>query len=181
MKALLLCGYRSSENVEESLGLVRDEDGVTLIDRRIQQLTHLGLEVVCVVSGATADAQLRQCTRIANVELVYDDEPEAFLVSNIRAGLAAVENDGCFILPVEVPCPPTEFWSFLKEEWRKIRFDSPYSVLQARTAEGAPCHFGFPLVITRLGHQILSQSPEIRTLVNTRLEYLHLAPEENPI
>jgi CTP:molybdopterin cytidylyltransferase MocA len=181
MKALLLCGYRASDHQEEPLGLRRDENGLTLIDHRIQQLHQIGLEIVCVVSGATADEQLRHCTQIAKVELVYDDDSEACLASNVRAGLTAVAEEGCFVIPLEVPCPPPEMWRFLKEEWRKVRFDSPYAVLQARKVEGTPFHFGFPLVITRRGHQLIRDNPDIRSLVNTRLEFLHLAPDENPI
>lgn len=181
MKVILLCGYRTNDNSEEALGLDRDEDGVTLIDRRIQQLCGLGLEVICVLSGHSAEKQLRHCTRIANVELAYDDESENCLASNIRAGLGAVEDDGCFVLPVEIPIPPAKVWQDLKEEWRKVRFDTDYAVLQPSEREGAPCQFGFPLLITRSGNQVLRDTPQIRSLVDARLKYLRLAPLAKPI
>jgi hypothetical protein len=182
MKALLLCGYRVGENQEDPPGLERDEAGIIQIDRRIQELQRLGLDVVCVVSGPTSEKQLRHSLRIADVELAFDDETNACLISNVRAGLTAVKNnEGCFVQPVEVPCPPAELWSLLKEYWRQTRFDSTYAVLQAAETNGHLCHFGFPLVISRRGHQILRENPEIHSLVNTRLEFLHLAPDGNPI
>lgn len=180
MKTILLCGYRIHESPELAIGLERDADGLTTIDRRIQELTQLGLEVICVVAGRSADEQLRHCSRIANVELVYDDDAQACLATNLRAGLEAVEDDGCFVIPVELPCPPEELWSFLKEEWRKIRFHTDYCVLQATQPEGAPWHLGFPLLITRKGNTELRDNPDIRSLVDARLKYLHLSPEVQP-
>lgn len=181
MKVILLCGYRTEDSSEEALGLERDEDGVTLIDRRIQQLGALGLEIICVLSGNSADRQLRHCTRIANVELAYDDDAETCLASNLRAGLAAVEDDGCFVLPIEIPCPPSETWENLKELWRKVRFENEYAALQLAESEGALCQYGFPLLITQQGNQVLRDTPQIRSLVDARLKYLRLAPQAKPI
>ncbi len=190
MKVLLLCGYRTSDEQETPLGLERDSDGITLIDQRIQQLQEMGLEVICIVAGNIAEAQLRQCSRIANVELVYDDEQHPSLLTNIRFGLEAVDDDGCFVLPVELPSPPAEYWARLKEEWRKVRFDSDYSFLQGvDTTTGAPCHLGFPLIVTRAGNKQIVSTPEIRQMLDARLKYLclnfspqaGLAPSAKPI
>lgn len=182
MKVLLLCGYRVSESSEPTLG-------VDLIDKRILQLRRLGLEVICVLAGQSADDQLRICRRIADCELAFDTSDVPNVASNVKAGLAAVDGVGCVVLPVEVPVPDESFWHQLREKWRTIGFHTPHSILQMVDSQGAPCHHGFPLLITRKGNALIRELPEFKSLLDTRLNYLHvmhsvdstLAPNEIPL
>lgn len=174
MKAILLSGYRTSENNEEALGIGRDQSGQRTIDRHIHQLSQLGFEVVCVLSGAHADEQLRLCPRIANTELVFDTSDHVGLASNAKAGLGATDGEGCFIIPVEVTPPSGELWRFINQEWRRLGFQVESSVLQAVDPEGAPWHFGFPLLVTRKGNQLIREMTNFRSLTDPRLNYHHL-------
>lgn len=173
MKTLLLCGYRSSDNNEDILGIQRDENHQRLLDLQIQQLSNLGFEVITVLSGEHADEQLRVCPRIANTELVFDTSDSPTLASNLRAGLGATDDEGCFVLPVEIKPPSADVWRFLIQEWHKQGFNAPISILQAATVEGAPWHFGFPLLITRTGNRELRKLQNLLSLSDSRLSYLH--------
>lgn len=183
MKVILLSGYRLRDEEEEALGLAHTPDGNgRLLDVQIRQLTQMGLEVVCVVSGQDADRQLSLCPRIANTELVYDSGDQVSLASNLKAGLAAAEGFGCFALPVEILAPPADLWRFLNHEWRRLgnAFDS--SVLQAVNTQGAPWHFGFPLVITRKGNELIGKLTDFHSLTDARLTYHHvLYPSESTL
>ncbi len=174
MKVILLSGYRFKEGSEEALGLDRNAEGSRLLDVQIRELTQLGLEVVCVVSGQDADRQLSLCPRIANTELVYDSGSQVSLASNLKAGLTACEDLGCFALPVEIPAPPPELWRFLNHEWRRLGNAFDASVLQAVNSQGAPWHFGFPLVITRKGNEAISKLTDFHSLTDVRLNYHHV-------
>jgi hypothetical protein len=175
MRTLLLCGYRTRDENEVALGVGRDDNGETLIDRRIVQLRALGLDVVCVLAGANADEQLRYCRTIQDTELVFDTNEPMSLLSNTRAGSFAVPGDACFAIPVEVVPPPAETWGFLLNEYGKLGFGTKHGILQAvDPIQGAPWHFGFPLLITREGTKILTKTPDLRSLVDTRLKYLQL-------
>ncbi len=167
MTVLLLCGYRKSEPSEITLG-------VDLIDKRILQLRGLGLNVICVLAGQSADDQLRYCKRIADCELAFDTNDVPTLATNVKAGLAATGGEGCFILPVEVPCPASCHWNDLREDWRRIGFHTDNSVLQMVDAGGAPSHYGFPLIITRKGNALIKELPEFKSLTDMRLKYLQV-------
>lgn len=173
MKTLLLCGYTADDHHSEVPGL-------KFIDTQITALTALGFEVVCVLSGAGADDLLRTSKRIAGCELAFDTSASPNLASNLKAGLAATDGEGCFVLPVEVPCPPSPVWEALREEWRTQGFHTGYSCLQAVQRQGAPCHFGFPLLVTRSGSAQISQMQAFRSLVDTRLKYLHVVHQLEP-
>ena len=173
MKTLLLCGYRRSENGESILGLERDESHQRLLDRQIHDLSKLGFEVITVLSGDHADEQLRVCPRVANTELVFDTTPGPTLATNLRAGLAATDDEGCFVLPVEIPAPPADLWRFLVQEWHRQGFNAPVTLIQAADTEGAPWHFGFPLLITRTGNRELRKLQNLLSLSDPRLSYLH--------
>ncbi len=174
MKVLLLCGYRSSSQIDEVPGLARDPSGQYLIDGHIQKLTRLGFEVVCVVAGPSADLQLRRCPRIANAELVFDTTDTPNVASNIKAGLEATEGEGCFAIPVEIPPPDLEVWHFLRENWRQRGFHHPACVFQVVDSQGAPHHFGFPLLITRAGNKLIRETADFRSLADPRLDYHRL-------
>lgn len=174
MKVLLLCGYRTSENREDALGLAREANGQRTIENRIQELSRLGFEVITVLAGAHADEQLRLCPRIANTELAFDTSDQVDLASNLKAGLAATDGEGCFVLPVEVPLPGPELWRFLNQEWGRQGFHTPTQVYQAIHPEGAPWHFGFPLLITRSGNGHIRQLTNFRSLLDPRLRYTQL-------
>ncbi len=175
---MLLCGYRNTDPNEETLGLNLDSNGMTLIDYRISQLEARGHDIVCVLSGNSADEQLRCCPKIANTELVFDTNEDAYsLISNTRAGAFATEREAIFVLPLEVTPPAQSAWKFLLYELARIGYATPYSLLQAVTAQGAPCHFGFPLLLTREGSSLLRENADMTSLVDKRLKYLHLEPQ----
>ncbi|MGZ3722893.1 MAG: hypothetical protein ACXVA9_08195 [Bdellovibrionales bacterium] len=182
MRTLLLCSYRALDEGEIALGLTRDDNGKTLLDSQIEALLALGMEVTCVLAGANADEQLRQCRRLAEVDMVFDTATPLSLLSNAREGALSAPHEACFILPVEVPVPPREVWDFLRNEYSKVGFKAEESVLQALVpAQGAPWHFGFPLLFTHQGCQCLQNTEDLAGLVDTRLKYLHLAPEPKPL
>jgi hypothetical protein len=174
MKTLLLCGYRNSEQDEDILGLERDADGVTLIDRRIGQLRALDHQVVCVLAGSHADEQLRQSRLIEDCELVFDTNEPCNLISNTRSGAFVCDGEACFIWPIEIPPPPIAVWNFLRNEYGKVGFATSHAFLQTVSPQGAPCHFGFPLLMTREGGKVLRKLSDLRSLVDTRLKTLHL-------
>jgi hypothetical protein len=185
MRTLLLCGYRKLDEAETALGLARGVSGKTILEEQIEGLLALGMEVTCVLAGTAADEQLRQCRRLADVDMVFDDSPNGTsLVSNAREGALSVPHEACFVLPVEVPVPPREVWDFLRGEYAKVGFGTEDSVLQAVIpvpAQGAPWQFGFPLLFTRQGAEQLQKTPDLKGLVDARLKYLHLAPEAKPL
>ena len=183
MKVLLLCGYRISDHEQIPLGLERTSSGECLIDRRIDELQAQGFEVICVLAGHSSEQVLRESRRLADVELVFDTNAEqASLASNLQAGLAATAGEGCFALPLEVPCPPPEAWASLRERWRREGFHTDISVFQLVAPLGAPWHFGFPLLISRKGNARIRASHGFVSLVDTRLKYAGtLAPTLNPL
>lgn len=175
MRTLVLAGYRAG------LGLERDERGELLIDVKIRELKRLSYEVVCVLAGNDADDVLRSSRYLMNVELVFDaNDAEATLSTNLKAGLAATEGEGCFVLPLEVPTPEASMWHFLREEWRREGFQTSTSVFQLWD-QGAPWQFGFPLLISRNGNKLIRSLESFKSLVDTRLKYQHLAITENPL
>ncbi len=174
MKVLLLSGYRTSENIEDALGVGREADGQRILDNRIQELSRLGFEIITVLAGHQADEQLRLCPRIANSEMVFDTSDHVNLASNLKAGLAATESEGCFVLPVEVPMPAPELWRFLNQEWGRQGFHTETQVFQAVDAQGAPWHFGFPLLITKAGNQLIRKLSGFHSLLDSRLGYAQL-------
>ena len=174
MKTLLLCGYRLKDDSELALGVKRETPQLNLIEHRLRQLREFDQEVICVVSGADADAQLRHCPAIQNAELIYDTNDPISLLSNARAGIFAAPREAYFVLPLEVPPPPPEVWAFLKNEYGKAGFATPLALIQAvASVEGAPCHHGFPLLLTRTGAKLLQETPDLRSLVDPRLPYGH--------
>jgi molybdopterin-guanine dinucleotide biosynthesis protein A len=177
MRTLLLCGYRY--DTETALGLERDASGETLIDRRIRQLQDIGIEPVAVLSGPLADEQLRECTRLAGIEIAFDtNETATTLSTNLKAGLTAAVGEACFVLPVEIPCPEPEAWECLKKNLRRLPLESQISLVQALTPQGALYSFGFPLAVTRFGNAEIRRLSELKTLLDTRLKYLHIVYPE---
>ena len=135
----------------------------------------MGLEIVTVLSGAHADEQLRLCPRIANTELAFDTSDHICLASNVRQGLEAISDaEGCYILPVEIPPPQADIWRFLRQEWGRIGFHTESPLFQAIDAQGAPWHFGFPLLMTTAGNQQIRKLPDFRSLRDPRLPYNQL-------
>ena len=155
-----------------------DSMGLTRLDRQIERLLKLGMDVTCVLAGRRADEQLRHCRNIARVDMAFDDTPESLLglTSNVKAGLTAIGRDtACFALPVEIPCPAAPVWEFLKEGWRATGMEPSISVVQATDAQGAPWHFGFPVLITRQGHRHIMSLQGLTSMADKRLKYLHLS------
>ena len=182
MRVLLLCSYRALDPGEVALGLDATEDGKTLLDTQIEALLALNMEVTCVLAGAQADEQLRRCRRLTEVDMVFDTATPTNLLSNAREGAQSAPHEACFILPVEVPVPPREVWDFLHSEYAKVGFGAQESVLQTVVpGQGAPWHFGFPLLFTRQGCEQLQNTDDLAGLVDARLKYLHLAPEAKPL
>lgn len=171
MTILLLCGYRDREESEMALFHAH-------VDNKIRHLKWMGYEVICVLAGAHADDQLRHCRRIADCELVFDTTDNPNLASNLKAGLAGTDGAGCFVLPVEVPSPSPETFAILKEAWRTKGFLTETHVYQLVSDEGAPCHYGFPLLVTRKGNVAVKEMQEFRSLLDTRLKYLQLVESE---
>jgi|GEM_PF-1332386 len=178
MTILLLCGYRDREDGEKALFFSH-------IDNRIRELRHLGLDVICVLGGATADEQLRHCRRIADCDLVFDTNDQPNLASNLKAGLAGTDGSGCFALPVEVPCPPREAFEILREVWRTRGFLTETNIYQLVSREGAPLqetiplHYGFPLLITRSGNSSIKEMQGFHSLLDTRLKYAQLEESQH--
>lgn len=170
MKVLLLSGYRET-NKDQALGL---EGEKPLLENQIQSLKAMGFEVVTVVSGPAADEQLRKCPAIADGDLIFDKTEQVSLASNLRSALDATEGESCFILPVEIPAPDRKIWQSLTQELRNQGFQTKAAFLQAITPEGAPCHFGFPLLLTRNGQDQIREIDNLHTLNDARLEYHHL-------
>jgi hypothetical protein len=172
MKTILLCGYRQTEANEEILGRTQDSNGVSLLDRKIARLKELGHEVVCVLAGNSADELLRTSQSLEDCELIFDtNDAAATLASNARAATFALENEACFLHPLEIPLPPPAVWHFLMHELAKVGYATSHAVLQAI---GTPCQFGFPLLLTRNGAKLLRNTPAITRLVHPQLKYLHL-------
>lgn len=167
--ALLLCGYRTTDPGERALG-------IDLIDDRIKTLRWLGFKVICVLAGQQADEQLASCRMIADCELAFDTNDVPNLATNLKAGLAATDGEGCFVLPVEVPMAEKTHWQNLREEWRRIGFHTENSALQLADAEGALCQYGFPLLITRKGNALIREIEGFTSLNDTRLKYLLVRP-----
>jgi hypothetical protein len=178
MRVLLLCAYRALDEGEAPLGLKRDADGKTILDRQIEALLALDLEVTCVLAGNEAEEQLRQSPRLLEADMVFDTAKPLSLMSNLREGALNAPHEACFVLPVEIPVPPREVWDFLRNEYAKAGFNAEKSVLQA---EGAPCQHGFPLLFTFHGCQHVQNFKDLNGLVDTRLSYLHLALETKPL
>lgn len=174
MKTLLLCGYRPKDETELALGVSRETPQFNLIERRLAQLRELDHQVICVVSGADADAQLRHCPSMQDAELIFDTGDPISLLSNARSGIFAAPREAYFVLPLEIAPPPPDIWAFLKNEYGKVGFATPLALIQAvAPVEGAPCHHGFPLLLTRTGAKLLQETPDLQSLVDPRLPYGH--------
>ena len=169
MKALLLCGYRDLAG--------REKEAAELIDRRLRELSALKLAPICVLSGKYADDLLRACPRIGDAELVFDTTEAATLASNLQAGLAGTEGEACFVLPFEVPPVESGVWYRLRDEWVRLGLSADPSVLQAVDAQGAPWHYGFPLLVTLNGNREIRELRELRSLTDPRLRYLSIAAQ----
>lgn len=172
MKTILLCGYRPQSETGIALGTETNPEGVTLLDRRIDTLKQMGMEIICVLAGSEAELQLRKCKRLVDTDLVFDThDAEANLATNLRSGLKATNKSPCFVLPVDIPVPPADVWRALMEESRRIGTFSDAAVIQAVDAQGAPCHFGFPLFMTRHAYKVLLDIQNFTKLQDPRLKY----------
>ncbi|MGE4130291.1 MAG: hypothetical protein AB7F86_01565 [Bdellovibrionales bacterium] len=169
MKVLLLSGYRTSENQEDPLGVGRTPTGERLLDRQIHLLSQLGMEVICVLAGHSADEQLRLCPRIANTELVFDSNETTTLATNAKSGLAAAPGESCFIMPIEISIPPGDLWRALKQEGFKFKNTEACHVLQAINDGGSPWHYGFPLFVTPFGNRQIRELNQFVSLTDPRL------------
>lgn len=162
MKTLLLCGYREERAPEGEL-----------IERRLRELRHLGVEPICVLAGPDADEQLRQCRTLAEAELAYDDASIRSLIANVRAGLKLTRTnlgpEPCFVLPVEIPTPDKTVWDQLA---RALDGAEDEHLLQLVDESKQPVHFGFPLLVTKAGHAQITKIQDLTRLTDTRLDYL---------
>lgn len=171
MKTILLAGYRhhTLDDVELAPGLRVQDDGTLLIDQRIAQLRSLGHQIICVIAGESADELIRRSRALLDVELVFDTHGEDVnLVSNVRAGLAALGRETCFVLPVEVPLPKADVWKKLAAAGK----EAGGSVSLAQVRRDDPADLGFPLLVTRHGTDKIKALPDLKSLADTRLEYL---------
>jgi hypothetical protein len=163
MSVVLLCGYREREEGEIALFY-------SVLDTRIRDLKRMNFEVVCVLSGAYAEDQLRHCKRIADCELVFDTQENPNLATNLKAGLAGTDGAGCFVLPVEIPPPAPQEWETLREGWRMRGFLTETSIYKAAASQ-----YGFPILVTRKGNSTIRELTGFRTLLDERLRYEDLA------
>lgn len=171
MKTLLLAGYRALDPNEPALGLKTTDDGTLFLDQQIAALFALGADVITVVSGPQADEQVRLSQLMAETELVFDTNNELLsLASNLKAGLTAAPGDACFVLPIEVPVPSANLWNQVKESWRQGGPLAPVHVITP-TLTGAP----FPLLVTPRGNRLIRDLTGFKSLLDTRLSYLHQA------
>lgn len=167
MEALLLAGYRP----KEALGLETDEVGKLLLDHHIDQLKSLGLDPVVVLAGDPADEVLRKSSSLQGCELVFDaNYHEANLFTNLRSGLKVTEK-ACFVLPVEIPVAPENVWRQLKAELLTQGLLTSYHAFQLTTEEGAPWHYGFPLLISTIGNKIIQNLKQPTGLTDARIRY----------
>jgi hypothetical protein len=169
MTVVLLCGYRNREDSEPALFY-------SCLDNRIAELKRMKFNVVCVLAGAHAEDQLRLCPRIADCELVFDTQDEPNLATNLKAGLAGTDGSGCFVLPVEIPCPSWAEFETVREGWRTRGFLTETSVYKAASSD-----FGFPLLVTRKGNAAIREMANFRTLTDGRLKYEDLASADQSL
>lgn len=176
MTTLLLCGYRSSDHNEGPMGLDRDQAGSPLIDRRLETLFALGHSVICVLAGDQADEQLRQSRRVVDADLVFDTHgAEVSLTTNVKAGLAAIPGEACFVLPVEVPWPQeSDLARILRSALQAPDFCESVDIVRAVKASGDPWRYGFPLLVTPQGNRRLPRLPNLTSLADIRLKYENL-------
>lgn len=171
MDVLLLAGYRSAE----PLGLEPHASGRLMLDVRIEQLRHLGLSPIVVLSGNHADEQLRQVRSLEKCELVFDTNgDEATLFTNLRSGLNVAEQ-ACFVFPVEIPVPPEFVWKQLKTELLREGFLTDKHVFQLAD-EGAPWHYGFPILLSEVGRKVILNLKNPTGLTDPRIRYYFSSP-----
>lgn len=173
MDVLLLAGYRPRQH--EPIGLETDVLGVCWIDAQIIRLRALGLSPIVVLAGHHADAVIRHSRQLEDCELVYDTNGAgANLLSNLRSGLHAT-SEACFALPVEIAAPAESHWRQLKSELTREGFATGVHIFQIG-AEGAPWHYGFPVLISARGKKTLLKLENIAGLVDPRLVYRFSRP-----
>ncbi len=166
MDVLLLAGYRVD----------CAQTQIELLDEQIIKLKSLGLTPTVVLSGPFADEVLRNSKPLRDCELVYDTNDQPTLMTNLKSGIH-VTTHTCFALPLEIPCPPKEHWVALKLAFQRAGFTIKSSFLQLTDAQGAPCHWGFPLFVTRLGRHLLLNEENLTSLTDPRLHVLYSTKE----
>lgn len=167
---LLLCGYKDFASIANE----------NFLDMQIHRLKQLGFEPICVLSGGFADEFLRANPRLAECEIAFDTNDSPTLLTNIKAGLAATNGEGCFVLPLEIPAPEAALWNAIREIWRRIGFHTSTSILQVMENEEALWQRGFPLLITRKGNELIRKTKDLSSLTDSRLEYEHLEYTKEP-
>lgn len=172
MDALLLCGYRP----RQTIGLETDSDGFTFLDFQIHRLQAMGLSPTVVLAGAKADEYLYRSRFLESCELVYDTNGrDANLFTNLRSGLHAVSK-ACFALPIEILAPPDIIWKQLKIELLRKGFATDFHAFQVANAEGAPWHYGFPLLVSDFGRKAIRNMKTLKSLTDRRLRYHFSVP-----
>jgi hypothetical protein len=179
MKILLLAGYRTPVGKEIPVGLHVDGNGQSILSSQIIQWSNIGFEVVTILAGPQAEEQIRKCRELDNIEIAFDTTANPTLISNLSAGLYTTE-ESALVQPVELPFPGRAVCSFLKNESGKIIARSPHTFLQAVDDKGAPCHMGFPLLVTRSGNQLIRSLDDLSGLNDPRLNYLKIPFFEAP-
>ena len=131
MKAVILAGHYDNEATSPCLLKYKNQ---FLLDYQIEKLIKLKYQVVVVLGDKHADRITRECKNLQLTELAYDDiEDSISFMSNIKAGITGV-NNGCFVLPVHVPCPEDEVWNLMRIHLHREGFNTathtfiPYTI-----------------------------------------------------
>jgi hypothetical protein len=173
MEVILLSGYRP-----HPIGTKKLENGEVWLDYQIRLLQEMGLTPVVVLSGRHADETLRVARHLESCELVFDtNENQSTLYTNLRAGLK-VTSEACFALPIEVPTPSQDHWHQLKGELLNVGLRTAHHVIHMPPHEGAVWHYGFPLLVTAFGNQMIQKMEDGTGLTDERIRYHRLTTVE---
>jgi len=166
MNLLLLAGYKHAE----SEFWLQDQDGLPLLETRLQLARKFARSPIVVLSGTDADEILRNCPSLEKCELVFDTNgDQSNLLTNIRAGLR-VEANATIIWPAEVALSSTQHIRFL-QQWAVQQGNRvPVHVVQA-VHLGELVNDGLPFLLTLSGRKLLMTQPEIITLTEPCVSY----------
>jgi hypothetical protein len=166
MDVLILAGYKKNHSLDP-----------VLLDRQIERTREMGLNPIVVLSGKYADETLRRSLLLSSCELVFDtNDEDVSLMTNLKAGIQMVA-ETCFVLPVEVPAPPSEAWKALKIAFQTSGFTTKFALLQLTDQQGAPWNWGFPLFVTRFGRHLLLNEENLTSFFDPRWTYLRCSSE----
>ncbi|MCK5304702.1 MAG: nucleotidyltransferase family protein, partial [Candidatus Heimdallarchaeota archaeon] len=86
---------------------------------QIEQLLEIGFELITVVLGKDNELYQEKVPELKATNIVVNPDPDRGPFSSIQCGLTAVlktNQEGVFILPVDVPCPHKDVWKKLSDD-----------------------------------------------------------------